>query len=148
MTDQQVYEMRLRDLLTGNAVFSLVSGSVLLIAAPWFARQFGAFDPLWMRIAGGLIVLFGIDVYYASRRWLNALTGFVVSAADASWVLATLILLPIFWSAIEPTGRALALVIGVIVAIFGTLQFHASVGIRHAIRQRSQPACRTAGAGH
>jgi hypothetical protein len=36
----------------------------------------------------------------------------------------------------------------VIVAIFGNLQFQASVGIRRAIRQRSQSAGRTAGAGH
>lgn len=140
MNEMTAYEGQLRAWLKGNAMFSVLSGLLLVLAAPWFAQHLGGIDPLWVRMVGGLVVLFGLDVYWSSRRWLNALTGFIVSAADASWVLGTLVLLAIYWPQIPATGRLLAIAIGAIVALFGIMQLRASLCLRQGATRPPLPS--------
>jgi len=123
MNTNQSNQTFLRQTLRANALFSVLSGLVLMIAAGPIAslmmaqpvKIFG-FDMEMVLLAGGLaIFVFAVDVWLVSRpQHLNLLQAKLVLAMDVFWVVASIAILTV-WP--EVIG------IAVIVAILGLLEF-------------------------
>lgn len=121
----------LRRALWGNAVFSVISGAVLVALAAPFARM-ATEEPV--SIAGlGLAIVFellGLGViafgavcaWAASREILPRSLAQVIFLADIAWVVgsALVLMLPASWTA---TGIAGIVVVAVIVADLAVLEY-------------------------
>jgi hypothetical protein len=115
-------ERRLRTVLGLNATSSLIGGLVALLAAGWTADTLGVDTTGWVRLIGAGLVVFALDVGLLARtstatlrRWTPA-----VSAGDAAWVVATVVLLAL--GAFSGAGVVIAVALGLAVADFGLLQ--------------------------
>ena len=113
---------RLRLVLRLNALSSLASGLVAAIAATWVSETLGIDHVAITRVVGVGLVAFAANVVYISTRGDARVLAEarLVSAADAAWVIATIVVLA---SGILTTaGIVIAAVVGVMVADFGALQ--------------------------
>ena len=126
--DQSVEERQglLKKALTGNAVFSVVSGSAILFANRWLAKFLGLPDKVSLAILG--VSLIG----YAALLWLNAhrpkikiTDAWVAVSMDVIWVVGsyTLILAVPF----SVGGKWLVALVAELVLAFAVLQW---LGIR------------------
>ena len=88
-------EALLRRTLVGNTIFSEVTGLALMFGAGAIGGVIGI-TMLWPLVALGLVlVLFGAEVYAASRRpTLNRREVISIIALDAGWVRRTLVATP------------------------------------------------------
>lgn len=113
---------RLRLVLAANATFSVVGGVIALVAASWVSRELGIDHVALTRLLGAGLVVFGIDVALVSRTAERRLlpATLAVCAADAAWVLGTVIVLAT--GVLSTTGALVAIVVGLAVADFGTAQ--------------------------
>jgi hypothetical protein len=121
----------LRRTLWGNAIFSVVSGAVLVACATPFAA-WATHAPLSVagldlaivfELLGGGVVLFGaICGWAASRRTLPQDWARVIFAADIAWVAASalVLMLPASWTA---AGIAGIVVVALIVADIAILEY-------------------------
>ncbi|MBT3701268.1 MAG: hypothetical protein HOE62_16975 [Alphaproteobacteria bacterium] len=132
MNTNQSNQTFLRQTLRANALFSVLSGLVLMIAAGPIAslmmaqpvKIFG-FDMEMVLLAGGLaIFVFAVDVWLVSRpQHLNLLQAKLVLAMDVFWVVASIAILTVWPEVFTSTGLILVIGIAVIVAILGLLEF-------------------------
>ena len=86
---------RLRTVLRINAATSLAGGLVAAVATGWVSETLGVDHLAITRIVGIGLILFAANVAYASTRpepRLLAETR-LISAGDAAWVLATIVVL-------------------------------------------------------
>ncbi|MDW3220542.1 MAG: hypothetical protein R8F63_18185 [Acidimicrobiales bacterium] len=113
---------RLRLVLATNAAFSVVGGVIALAAGSWVSRELGIDHVALTRLLGAGLVVFGIDVALAARTTEQRLlpAALAVSAADAAWVIGTVIVVAA--GVLSTTGVIVAVVIGLAVADFGTAQ--------------------------
>lgn len=121
-TDHRTAERRLRTVLTANAATSVVAGLAGLAAADWWADTLGIDRPGLVQLVGIGLIVFAVDVAIVSRlgraglrRWTP-----LVSAADAAWVAATVVLLAA--GAFEAAGVVVAALVGLAVADLGVAQ--------------------------
>jgi hypothetical protein len=113
---------RLRRVLTANAAFSLAGGFTALVAGSWVSAQLGIDHVVLTRLLGFGLVLFAADVLRISRLPEASLLGraALVSAADAMWVLATIVVLAT--GVLSTTGAIVAAAVGLVVADAGATQ--------------------------
>jgi len=113
----------LRISLAGNAVFSAISGAVMLFAPDAVSETLGWTGPdLWPLIGAGLWI-FAADLLWQARRSRPVVwRAFVTILGDGCWVLATIALAFAFPSLMNATGWGLAIAVAVVVALFGLLQ--------------------------
>lgn len=113
---------RSRLVLRANATFSIVTGTIALVAAGWVSDVSGIDHVLITRLAGLGLLLFAADVIRQSRLPAERLPAALLqtSIADASWVVAT----PVVLALVDPTtaGTVGAIVIAVAVADFAITQ--------------------------
>ncbi|MEM9464480.1 MAG: hypothetical protein AAGA90_03865 [Actinomycetota bacterium] len=113
---------RARLVLRTNAAFSVVSGLIAVAAAGWVSDVSGIDHVLLTRIGGVGLLLFAADVVRQSRLPESKLPFALLqtSIADASWVVATAIVLAL----VDLTGWGVAgaIVIAIAVADFGAAQ--------------------------
>jgi uncharacterized membrane protein YesL len=113
----------LRVALVGNALFSALSGGVMIVASGLVTDTLGWTGPeLWPFIGAGLWI-FAADLLWQARRarpvpWQALLS----SVGDGCWVVATVGLALTYPSLMNATGWGLAAAVAVIVALFGFLQ--------------------------
>lgn len=113
---------RLRLVLRLNAATSLAGGAVAAVAAGWVSETLGIDHVAITRIVGIGLMLFAADVAFTSTRPEPKLLSEVrlVSAGDAIWVIATIVVLAA--QILTTTGVVVAAVIGLAVADFGLTQ--------------------------
>jgi len=114
---------RLRLVLAANAVFSMTSGLIALVAGSWMSRTLGIDHVVLTRILGAGLVLFGTAVGLLSRLAENRLVpgALVVSIADASWVVGTVLV--VATGVLTGAGNMIAIAVGLVVADFGAAQY-------------------------
>ena len=125
----------LKKALTGNAVFSVVSGLAILFANRWLVKFLGLPDKVSLAILGvGLIV-------YAAILWLNArrptikiTDAWIAVIMDAVWVMGSYVL--IFVVPFSVGGKWVVALVAELVLAFAIVQW---LGIRK-IRKSGQYA--------
>jgi len=117
----------LRGALTANAVFSSVSGLVLAVFAVPLSDWLGV--PTWVAVALGVgLGLFGISVYSIARNPKPGLVKQII-VSDVAWVVGSIVLLVGFPDALSTQGRWAVVVVALIVADFGLMQW---LGLKRA----------------
>lgn len=110
--------------LWANAVFSSVSGLLLVLMPGWWAARIGL-APAWLLAALGVgLVVFAGVVLWASalperRRGVIA----AIIAADLGWVLATPVVLAAAGSGLSAFGQVLLAGVAAAVALLALLQW-------------------------
>lgn len=118
----ELHTSRARIVLRANAVFSLVGGLVAVIAAGWLSDTAGIDHVIITRVGGVGLLLFAADVARMSTLAEGRLPMALLqtSIADASWVIATAIVLVVV--DLTTAGVVGAIVIAAAVADFGLAQ--------------------------
>ena len=113
---------RLRLVLRLNATTSFVGGAIAAIAAAWVSETLGIGHVAITRLVGIGLMVFAADVAWISARDRDRLLSEtrLVSAADAAWVVATIVVLAT--GILTTTGVIVAAVLGLGVADFGLTQ--------------------------
>ncbi len=123
-------ETKLRGRLRLNAGVSFTTGSATLVLAPSLSRALGVDASGLVRLTGGALVVFAVDLVVLSRarrRHLFRGAGIVV-VADALWVLATAVALAT--ATIPVRGVVVLVATGALVAALATVQWRALRDVR------------------
>lgn len=124
----------LRKALIGNALFSTLSGFVILFAQAWVLRILGLAQNVNLVILGvGLIVFATILVVNARRRQVKTSDAWIAVFMDLTWVIGSYVL--IFVVPFSTSGKWVVGVAAEVVLVFAVLQF---AGIRRI--QKSEQA--------
>lgn len=114
----------LRAAYRANGSFSLASAAVFIVMSSDLSSQIGLRSVWPLVVIGAGLVPFGLWLFWLARGpGLTASMGRTVSMMDASWILATIVLLAGWPDLLNPTGRALASSIAGVVAIFAVWQW-------------------------
>ncbi len=114
----------LKSALLSNALFSAVSGAVLLIFGQSIADLIGIGDPLLYQLVGaGLIGFAGVVGWTGTRTPINPSLVVLISLADGLWVVSTAILIVFAFGALKPMGIVALLAVAGVVTFFGVRQF-------------------------
>lgn len=105
-----------------NAATSLAAGAVGLAASRWSADRLGLDTTTWVRLVGAGLILFALALAAASRLRGPGLVraAKLISAADAAWVAATVVVVAA--GVLSGGGVAIALVMGLGVLDLGLAQ--------------------------
>jgi hypothetical protein len=76
-------------------------------------------------LAVGLLGYAGL-LWLATRRPINRQTLMTFTAAEVLWVVASAVVLVMFWSQFDTIARLLVIVVAIVVEIFATLQYLAA----------------------
>ena len=115
----------LRRALAGNAVFSTLSGLCFALMPERIAELYSASPSASAAVRAigiGLLLFAAIVANEARQQRPRGVDVLLIAGGDAIWVLATLVLVPIFWSEISTAGAELALAVALVVALFCALQ--------------------------
>lgn len=123
-------EALVRRTLVGNALFSELTGLALLLFSAPIAGFLGI-APSWPLLAlGAGLLLFGAQVYLASRsRPLDRRGVRAIITLDVGWVAASALLLIAGWLPLTLAGAWTVLLVADAVAAFAVLQV---LGLRRA----------------
>ncbi|MEX2562675.1 MAG: SRPBCC family protein [Nitriliruptoraceae bacterium] len=99
-----------------NAVFSAVSGLVLLAGAPGLSGLFGVDIWLLVGIGGGLIGFAGVLIWLLAEPGKLAAGAKWVLAADITWIAGAIVLLAGLPTVLSTTGRLALVAVTVVVA--------------------------------
>lgn len=112
---------RLQLVLRANAATSTLCGLAGLLGAGFFSDRLGVDHVALTAVVSAGLVVFGLDVAWTSLDEERAVRfGPLVTAADAAWVAATVVVLAI--GALSTAGTVVAIVVGIGVADFAMLQ--------------------------
>ncbi len=118
----------LRRVLLGNAAFSLLGGAAALVVAGPLSDLFDISTWLMRSIGAGLVMFAG-DVLWVATRDSSTRARFArwVSAADATWVVATIAVIVLGLT--SGRGAIVAAVVGLIVADFAIVQWRTAAKV-------------------
>ena len=126
--DQSVEERQrlLKKALTGNAVFSVVSGVAILLANRWLVKFLGLPDKVSLAILGVSLVVYAAILGLNARRPKIKITdAWVAVVMDAIWVVGSYAL--IFLVPFSVGGKWVVALVTELVLAFAILQW---LGIR------------------
>ena len=90
----QQHQGLLKKALTGNAVFSVVSGTVILLANRWLVRFLGLPDQVSLAILGFSLLGYALLLWRSARRPRIKLTdAWIAVIMDVVWVVGSVALL-------------------------------------------------------
>jgi len=113
----------LRIALLGNALFSICSGLVMLVAPNLVGEWLGIQADWIYRALGFGLLLFGADLtHQATRRRMASWRGLLSSVADFAWVGGTILLVAFAADWFSSGGLVLLLAVAGVVLFFGVLQ--------------------------
>jgi hypothetical protein len=138
--DALVAVTSLRNRIRANGVFSIASGLFVAAAGSWVADRLGVEHTSFVRVAGLILAIYGLDLLViAGARWRRLRAAAVaVVAADAAWVAGTAIVLAAGW--VEPRGgRLLLAAAGLAVAGLAVAQGRALGPARRAVAAAGGP---------
>jgi hypothetical protein len=120
-------ETLLRYSLTGNGVFSILTGAIALVFSTPLGTYMGV-PPTALSVVGVGVAVFGGTVYFVSKRSpINRRFAALTVIADIVWVLGAVVLIGVFPETMTSEGAALLAVVSGVVGLFAVLQ---SVGLR------------------
>ncbi|MFW6096501.1 MAG: hypothetical protein ACOC9Z_00405 [Chloroflexota bacterium] len=118
----------LQRVMRANALFSAISGAILVFTAPALARLMGIPWPLALTITGVLLLAYGPALWtLAGRADKVAWPGWLAVILDVLWVAGSAGLVFGGWLPLTTAGIWIIVVLADIVAVFAVLQF---IGIR------------------
>jgi len=114
---------RLKFALTFNAIFSFVTGLLLVTMPDYISQLFGVNHGASFSYLGLSLVLFSIIVLYVSRqRHIHILNALIISLLDLIWVLASLIILILDPFQFKMTGDIIIAAVALIVLLIAIMQ--------------------------
>jgi hypothetical protein len=106
-----------------NAVFSGVSALLLFAAAGWLAAELGLADATPVYIVAALLTVFAIQLIAIVRsRKIRFPEVAAIIGGDIAWVVASIVLVALYYESITTTGLMLIDVISIAVLTFAVLQ--------------------------
>jgi hypothetical protein len=124
--------LTLRAALSTNAFFSATCAVFLVFSPERIATLMGVEPTLILRLVGLGLLIFAADlVHQATRPRMATWRALYASAADFAWVLATLVGLLVFSSALSSIGITILIGVALAVLVFGLWQL---LGIDRAHR--------------
>jgi hypothetical protein len=126
--DQSVIQRQglLKKALTVNAVFSVFSGVVILLANRWLVRFLGLSDQVSLTILGVSLIIFATILWLNARRpRIRIVDAWVAVIMDAAWVVSSYTL--IFLVPLRVGGKWVIALVAEVVLAFAILQW---IGIR------------------
>ena len=109
--------------LLANALFSGISGLILLFAAGAVSRLIGFENPqLLMALGAGLLVFSFLLARHVRRQRIGRTEAIAISIMDLGWVLASAGLLLLYPDLFSPAGVVAIIAVAVIVLVFFELQ--------------------------
>ena len=118
----------LKRALRGNAAFSVVSGAVLVVEAPFLAPVMGIPSPLALTVTGIVLLPFGLLLWWlAGREELARTVGWIAIELDVLWVAGSIALLLSGWLPLTTAGNWIIALVADAVAMFAVLQY---LGVR------------------
>ena len=109
-----------------NAVATAASGLAMLAARSLLHPWFGLESPLVLDAVALGFLGYAAVLAAAARRPLARRTLLAFSLADGLWVVASAVLLLVFWAQLTPIARALVIAVAVFCEAVATLQFRAA----------------------
>ena len=122
---------RLLGALRANAIFSAISAVLLVLTAPWVAQQLGLTAALPVYLAGALLVIFAArlgSIVRSARIRAWEVTGII--AGDLVWVVASVVLVALYYESLTLTGLLLVDAVAVAVLYFAIRQLLALRALR------------------
>lgn len=122
----------LRTTLRANAIFSDVSGLVMLLASGWLSKVTGIEPPVTFLIIGVGLLGYALWLWFNSRS--EEIAPQVVWAAiicDILWVVGSFVLLIGGFLPLTIVGKWVVVIIADIVGIFAVMQY---IGLRRATK--------------
>ena len=121
MTSNQILQL--------NALSTAASAVGMLAARGALYRFFGLDSPVLLDvIAIGLLVYAGALVAVARAPTVGRRALMAFTFADGVWVVASAIVLLLFWTELTPLARILVIAAAIVVDVFAMLQFRAAGG--------------------
>jgi hypothetical protein len=125
----------LKKALTGNAVFSVVSGMAILFANRWLVKFLGLPDKVSLAILGVSLIVYAAILWLTARRPTIKITdAWIAVIMDAVWVMGSYVL--IFVVPFSVGGKWVVALVAELVLAFAIVQW---LGIRK-IRKSGQYA--------
>ena len=110
-----------------NAVSTGACALGIFAARPIVPSLFGLEGPVLLDTVGvGLAAYALVSGLAASRETVRRRTLIVFTVADALWVIASGVVLVLFWTELAAIARALIIVVALTVELFAVLQFRAA----------------------
>jgi hypothetical protein len=123
----------LRKALMGNALFSTLSGVIILFAQGWVLRILGLSKDMSLAMLGiGLLGFAVMLVINARSQRLKTSDAWIVVSLDLAWVLGSYIL--IFVAPFSAGGKWVVGAVAELVSVFALLQF---LGIRRITKNEN-----------
>jgi len=116
-----------------NAIFSGTSALLLLVAAPWVAAQLGLASVTPVYVTGALLAVFALqlgNVVRTQRIRAAEIAAFV--GGDLAWVVATVVLVALFYSSLTTTGLLLVDFVAIAVLFFAIQQIRGLRALRRS----------------
>lgn len=115
----------LKNALLGNALFSIISGLIIIITSSYLQKLFGIVFPFWL-IGAGLLPFAAWIIWQARKEQIDTKEIKIIVLADLMWVGGSIVLLCLNLG-ISSTGNWIVAAVAVVVADFALLQ---SIGLR------------------
>jgi hypothetical protein len=121
----------LKKALTGNAVFSVVSGLAILFANRWLVKFLGLPDKVSLAILGVSLIVYAAILWLSARRPTIKITdAWIAVIMDAVWVMGSYVL--IFVVPFSVGGKWVVALVAELVLAFAIVQWLGIRKIRHA----------------
>jgi hypothetical protein len=110
-----------------NAASTAACGLGMLATRGTLHSLFGLDAPILLDVlAVGLLAYAGALAFTAQRPPVSRQALMFFTVADAIWVVASVIVLVLFWTQLALVARLLVIAVALVVEVFATLQFRAA----------------------
>ena len=117
-----------------NALFSGASALVLFAAAGWVAAQLGLGDTLPIYATAVVLVLFALMLANIVRSGvIRSWEIGAIIAGDVAWVLASVVLVAIYYESLTTTGLILVDAVALAVLFFAIQQYRGLRVFQHGV---------------
>ena len=130
--DQTVEERQglLKKALTGNALFSVISGAAILLANRWLVKFLGLPDQVSLALLGISLLVYAILLWLNARMAKIKITGaWVAIVMDVVWVVASYALIVVVPFSVG--GKWVVALVAELVLAFAVLQW---MGVRRVLK--------------
>jgi hypothetical protein len=132
--DQTVDECQglLKKALTGNAVFSVVSGVAILFANRWLVKFLGLPESVSLALLGISLVVYAVLLWLNARKAKIKIAGaWVAIVMDVVWVIGSYALIVVVRFSVG--GKWVVALVAELVLAFAVLQW---MGVRRILKSR------------
>ncbi len=130
--DQTVLECQglLKKALTGNAVFSVISGVAILIANRWLVKFLGLPDQVSLALLGISLIIYAVLLWLSARKAKIKITrAWVAIVMDVVWVVGSYALIVVVPFSVG--GKWVVALVAELVLAFAVLQW---MGVRRVLK--------------